>query len=165
MIIRTATPDDGLAVATVRVESWRATYAHLLSPEYLAALDPAAGAAGWARTAEAMAADPARGTFVVAEVDAAVRGFAIAGVPRPLPGEVPPREWQLFLLYVDAALHGSGAGQALLAASIGDRPAHLWVAEDNPRAIAFYRRNRFQPDGERVEDTDAEGLVEIRMVR
>ncbi len=165
MIIRPATPADGLAVATVRVASWRATYTHLLSPEYLAALDPAAGAAGWARTAEAMAADPARGTFVVAEVDAAVRGFAIAGPPRPLPGEEPPREWQLFLLYVDAALHGSGAGQGLLAASIGDRPAHLWTAEDNPRAIAFYRRNGFAFDGAEQVDPGAPLITDARMVR
>ena len=165
VIVRPARPEDAAAVARIRVDSWRDTYAHVLSPEFLAALDPVAGAEGWRGTIVAMTDDPSLGTFVVAEVDATVRGFAIAGVPRPLPGETPPREWQLFLIYQDAALHGTGSGQALLEASIGDRPAHLWTAEDNPRAIAFYRRNGFVPDGERTEDADAEGLAEIRMVR
>jgi hypothetical protein len=43
-----------------------------------------------------------------------------------------------------------------------DGPAVLWVADPNPRAQAFYRRNRFTVDGaERVED----GVREIRMQR
>ena len=165
VIIRPARPEDAAAIARVRADSWRDTYAHVLSPEFLAALDPAADAEGWRGTITRMTEDPRRGTFVVAELDATVQGFAIAGVPRPLPGETPPREWQLFLIYQDAALHGTGSGQALLEASIGDRPAHLWTAEDNPRAIAFYRRNGFVPDGERTSDPTAEGLAEIRMVR
>lgn len=165
VIIRPARPEDAAAIAHIRADSWRDTYAHLLSPEFLAALDPVADAERWRDTILAMTDDPSSGTFVVAELDGEVRGFAIAGVPRPLEGETPPREWQLFLIYQDAALHGTGSGQALLEASIGDRPAHLWTAEDNPRAIAFYRRNGFVPDGERTVDADAEGLAEIRMVR
>ena len=43
--------------------------------------------------------------------------------------------------------------------------AFLWVAELNPRAIAFYRKNRFEPDGERTVSAERENLVEIRMVR
>jgi ribosomal protein S18 acetylase RimI-like enzyme len=163
--VRPARPEDAAAIARVRVDSWRATYAHLLSAEFLATLDPTADEPGWRGTIERMTEDPSRGTFVVAEVDATVRGFAIGGPPRPLPGEKPPREWQLFLIYQDAALHGSGSGQLLLEASIGDRPTHLWTAEDNPRAIAFYRRNGFVPDGERTTDPKWENLAEIRMLR
>ena len=163
--IRPARPEDAAAVARVRADSWRDTYAHVLSPEFLAALDPVGDAERWRGTIVAMTEDPSVGMFVVAEVDGTVRGFAIAGVPRPLPAETPPREWQLFLIYQDAALHGTGSGQALLEASIGDRSAHLWTAEDNPRAIAFYRRNGFVPDGERTTDPRWENLAEIRMVR
>jgi hypothetical protein len=32
---------------------------------------------------------------------------------------------------------------------IGDAPAYLWSAEDNPRAQAFYLRNGFGDDGTR----------------
>jgi ribosomal protein S18 acetylase RimI-like enzyme len=163
--VRAARTEDAADVARIRVESWRDAFAHLLSAEFLAALDPDAEVERWRQTIGALAHDPTQGAFVVAEVDAAVRGFAIAGVPRPLPGETPPREWQLFLIYQDAALHGTGSGQALLEASIGDRPAHLWTAEDNPRAIAFYRRNGFVPDGERTVSEEWENLAEIRMVR
>lgn len=163
--VRAARPKDAEAVARVRVESWRDAYAHVLSPEYLAALDPVADAERWRQAISNMAADPSLGTFVVAELDATVRGFAIAGVPRPMEGEEPPRDWQLYLIYQDAAMHGTGSGQALIDAAIADRPTYLWTAEDNPRAIAFYRRNGFVPDGERTADPNAEGLAEIRMVR
>ncbi len=164
VIIRPARPEDGAAVARVRVDSWRATYAHLLSPEFLAGLDPVADADGWRGTIERMTEDPSRGVFVVAELEGAVRGFAIGCPPRASESD-PPRDWQLPLIYQDAELHGSGSGQRLLDAAIGVRPAFLWTAEDNPRAIAFYRRNGFEPDGERTSDPNAEGLAEIRMVR
>ncbi|MCB5275771.1 hypothetical protein BJG92_03324 [Arthrobacter sp. SO5] len=40
----------------------------------------------------------------------------------------------------------------------------LWVAKDNPRAVAFYRRNGFEFDG--AEQTDpAPKIVDARMVR
>ena len=162
--IRPARPEDAAAIARIRVDSWRDTYAHLLSPEFLAALDPVADTNGWRVTIERMTEDPSRGTFVVAELDGAVRGFAIACPPRPNEND-PPRDWQLPLIYQDAELHGTGSGQALLVAAIGDRPTFLWTAEDNPRAIAFYRRNGFVPDGTRISDPNAEGLAEIRMVR
>ncbi len=44
-------------------------------------------------------------------------------------------------------------------------PAYLWVAEDNPRAHAFYRRNGFVADGARKVAEQWEDLTEIRMVR
>ena len=40
----------------------------------------------------------------------------------------------------------------------------LWVARDNPRAIAFYARNRFVPDGTEQQDTMFDIPI-IRMVR
>lgn len=70
---------------------------------------------------------------------------------------------QLYVLYVYAAFHGSGVGAALLASVIEPTtPAALWVADPNPRAQAFYRKNGFVPDGSvKIEDD----LREIRMVR
>lgn len=70
---------------------------------------------------------------------------------------------------LDAAIVGwasAGAGQALLDAATGDRPAYLWVAADNPRAHAFYRRNDFVDDGSRSEHLLAGHPVTIaRFVR
>lgn len=76
------------------------------------------------------------------------------------------RPLELEGIYVLAAAHGSGAGQALLDASLGDRPAFLWVAEHNPRAEAFYRRNGFRRDGSvKVEAVGPHTMTAVRMVR
>ena len=69
------------------------------------------------------------------------------------------------MLYVLREHHGSGAGQALLDAVLGEEPAQLWVAEANPRAIRFYERNGFRADGATLTDPAVEDLREIRMVR
>ena len=70
---------------------------------------------------------------------------------------------QLYVLYVIAADHGTGAGRALLEAVVDPQePVALWVADPNPRAQAFYAKHGFAADGAaQVED----GVREIRMVR
>jgi GNAT superfamily N-acetyltransferase len=96
----------------------------------------------------------------VAERDDELVGIAMAG-----PAEDVTAAWtrQLYVLYVYAADHGTGAGPALLAAVIDPaEPSALWVADPNPRAQAFYRKHSFAADGTaRFED----GVREIRMVR
>jgi len=98
-------------------------------------------------------------------VAVAERNDELVGIAMSGPPEEATAAWtsQLYVLYVYAADHGTGAGQALLEAVID--PAHsaaLWVADPNPRAQAFYRKHRFVSDGTaRVED----GVREIRMVR
>jgi len=96
----------------------------------------------------------------MAERDGAVIGVAMAGPPDP-----PEPGWSvhLYVLYVLAADHGSGAGAALLDAVLGPHEsAALWVADPNPRAHAFYRKQGFVPDGAMQVD---DGVREIRMVR
>jgi len=68
----------------------------------------------------------------------------------------------LYVLYVTAANHGTGAGPALLQAVVDPREqVTLWVADPNPRAQAFYRKHGFVPDGtSRLDD----GVREIRMI-
>ncbi len=154
--VRAAVPDDAEAIVAVRLAGWRAAFAHLLSAEFLADLpaDPEPFRRGLAE---------ARVTVtVVAEEHDEVVGYALAGPPRE---QDAPRDWQLWHLYQYPRMHGSGSGQALLDAAVGDRPAMLWTAEDNPRAQAFYRRNGFRPDGTRTIEPEWENLAEIRMVR
>jgi ribosomal protein S18 acetylase RimI-like enzyme len=64
-----------------------------------------------------------------------------------------PRDRELLSIYVLSKAYGSGAGQALLDAALGDRPACLWVAAQNPRAQSFYRRNGFEVVSEPVMRT------------
>jgi GNAT superfamily N-acetyltransferase len=152
--IRRAVPEDAERIADIHVTGWRETYAHLLSAEFLAARssDPARHRASIER-----------GTPVfVAELDGEIVGMACAG---PSQDDDHPRDLQLWFIYQYARAHGSGTGQALLDAVLGDSPAYLWVAEGNPRARAFYARNGFVPDGERKIEPTWEDLAEIRMVR
>ena len=98
--------------------------------------------------------------MAVAERDDELVGIAMSGPPEDVTGA-----WtrQLYVLYVYAADHGTGAGPALLDAVIDPaEPAATWVADPNPRAQAFYRKHGFVADGAaQVED----GVREIRMVR
>ncbi|MCH8564241.1 hypothetical protein LTH96_00615 [Nesterenkonia sp. LB17] len=44
-------------------------------------------------------------------------------------------------------------------------PVSLWVAKQNPRAMAFYRRNGFRCDGTEKRDPGASAITDIPMVR
>lgn len=96
----------------------------------------------------------------VAERDGELVGIAMSGPP--LNGDaVWPR--QLYVLYVLAADHGTGAGPALLEAVLDpEESVALWVADPNHRSQAFYRKHCFVADGKtQVEN----GVREIRMLR
>ncbi|MDQ1084497.1 MULTISPECIES: GNAT family N-acetyltransferase [Microbacterium] len=138
--IRPAHRDDAELIATVHATSWRETYGRFVddpetSPWF--AVDRRIGM--WRENLDQDAF-----TTLVARIDDEVVGFAaVQAVDDPAAA----RAEELAMLYVLARAHGCGAGQALLDAVLGDRPAQLWVAADNPRAHAFYRRNGFHPDG------------------
>ena len=136
---RPARPSDAAGIATVHVQSWRETYAHLVPADFLTGLDVDERAERWAGILEDGATD------VVVALDATrIVGWASASAGRD-PLRPAPRE--LEGIYVVASAHGSGAGQLLLDAAVGDGPAYLWMADDNARAEAFYRRNGFARDG------------------
>jgi GNAT superfamily N-acetyltransferase len=156
--LRPATLDDAAGIGPCHLACWHEAYAGLLSPAFLAARTPERFTTNWAR----MLADPATAAVTVAEVDGEVVGFAQVVPSRDTP---PVRPEELATLYVRAAHHGSGLAQALLDAVLGDRPASLWVAEQNPRARRFYARNGFTADGARTVLESWEELAEIRMVR
>lgn len=64
ILVRVARPADAAALAAVHVQCWRETYAHVLSPGFLAAQDVSQRERMWARAVER---DPSR--VHVAEVD------------------------------------------------------------------------------------------------
>lgn len=156
--VRVAVPDDARALGEVHVACWREAYAHLLSPAFLAALDVDERREQWARRL----AGYGPGDGYVAVLDERVVGLTWSGPSRDEP---PVRELELSGLYLLAAQHGTGLGQALLDAALGDRPASLWTAEDNPRAVAFYARNGFTPDGACKVEPSWEDLAEVRLTR
>jgi GNAT superfamily N-acetyltransferase len=137
--VRAARPEDAEAFAACHLACWREAYEELWGAERFDEFD----------------------VHFLGELDGEVIGIAIAGPSRDADG--PPTEQELYGIYVRAAHQGTGLADDLLDATLGDRPASLWVYRDNPRASAFYVHHDFIPDGD--ERTDSVGILEIRMVR
>ncbi|WP_239169618.1 GNAT family N-acetyltransferase, partial [Paractinoplanes deccanensis] len=157
--VRVARAEDAARMARVNVRCWRETYRGRMRDEVLD--DPGLVTARERFWTVALTDERYRDNRVaVAERDGEMIGIAMSGPP--LDAE-PAWAWQLYVLYVHAAEHGTGAGRALLEAVVepGEAVA-LWVADPNPRAQAFYRKHGFVPDGTAQGD---DGVREIRMVR
>jgi ribosomal protein S18 acetylase RimI-like enzyme len=159
LTVRPARVEDVAAMAAVNVRCWQETYRGLMPDAVLD--DPGFLAARQRFWTAALTDERYRDNrAAVAEREGALVGIAMSGPPLD-PGAAWAR--QLYVLYVQAADHGTGAGRALLEAVVGPgESAALWVADPNPRAQAFYRKHGFVADGTaQVED----GVREIRMVR
>lgn len=158
--LRRATLSDAAAVARVHHTTWVTTYGEVLPPEFWATATLERRTSTWERWLANGAAP------LVAEVDGEVVGIAMSGDAVEQEHVLPIRGRQLYLLYVLAAHHGTGVGQALLDAVVPPGTgAQLWVAEDNPRARRFYERNGFVTEGTRIVDASTADLAEVRMVR
>ncbi|GAA3744826.1 hypothetical protein GCM10022239_20430 [Leifsonia bigeumensis] len=155
--VRRATAGDTDAIGQVHYDAHIETYTGHFPAGVIEGFPPGERARMWRRTI-----DDGLGELWVADVDGNIVGFAST---LPSRDENPPRDLELGAIYLLAAHHGSGLGQALLDAALGDRPASLWVLEENPRATAFYRRNGFQPDGAEKIDPRFGDVREIRLVR
>src|SRR5688572_8281493 len=159
LTVRPARVEDVAQMARVIVWSWQETYRGLMSDAVLD--DPGLLVARERFWTAALTDERYRENRVaVAERDGEVVGIAMSGPPLDA---APAWARQVYVLYVYAAEHGTGAGPALLEAVVdpGESVA-LWVADPNPRAQAFYRKHGFVADGTaQVED----GVREIRMVR
>lgn len=154
--VRAATVADAEVLARLHLECWRETYSGLLSPAFVAAQTVEDRLAMW----QGLLAGPHADRQFVAVLGGQPVGFA---------GSFPPAEdrevAELWGIYLLKAHHGAGLGQKLLEAALGAEPAALWVAEDNPRAQAFYRRNGFTFTGARETFDDWEGIAVLRMMR
>lgn len=154
--VRAARPEDAEAFAACHLACWREAYEELWGAERFDEFDVQRMAVRRRKEIEAGIAQ-----HFLGELDGEVIGIAIAGPSRDADG--PPTEQELYGIYVRAAHQGTGLADDLLDATLGGRPASLWVYRDNPRASAFYVHHDFIPDGD--ERTDSVGILEIRMVR
>jgi ribosomal protein S18 acetylase RimI-like enzyme len=143
----------------VHVQVWREAYAEHMPVDFLAGLDPVKFSERWRLRFEM---DEPDGIVVVATgLDGEIVGFASAG---PTRDEDAPTEWELYAINVLAAHHGTGVADELVIAVIAERPATLWMARENNRAHAFYRRHGFSVEGG-TKVHDSTGTPEIRMIR
>jgi len=159
LTIRPARVEDATQIARVIVRCWQETYRGLMAD---AVLDDPGLLTARERFWTAALTDErySENRVAVAERAGELIGVAMSGPPMDA-----AVAWtrQLYVLYVHAADHGTGAGPALLEAVLDPgESAALWVADPNPRAQAFYRKHGFVPDGTTQVD---HGVREVRMVR
>jgi GNAT superfamily N-acetyltransferase len=158
-VVRDARLADAAEIGPVHIQVWREAYAGLMPAEYLAALDPQASAGRWAE----MLSQPADGVRRLVGVAPTGEVVAIAAAG-PSRDDDPPTAWELWVINVLAAHHGSGIADLLMGQLVGVRPASLWVLRGNERAMRFYGRHGFQPDGA-VKFHEATATAEDRWVR
>jgi ribosomal protein S18 acetylase RimI-like enzyme len=146
-MIRKATYEDATAIARVHVGTWRTAYAGIVSDDYLASLSEAKRITSWQQQLR-----DGRTIILVAEENKEIIGFVSAGRSRNHDGA---DDSEIYAIYVLARYAGRGVGSSLLAAMEDSLPLSptttLWVLRDNPRAIQFYERFGYRPDGAQKE--------------
>ncbi len=140
--------------AFVHWQAWHEAYPGMVSSDYLERFT--------LERAEKMAFSW-RDRLLVAKDGDRVIGFVGYGDR----GAEDPDTGEIFALYVLAEYYGTGVGKQLMDAGLEqlkDYPrACLWVLKDNARAIRFYEKCGFRPDGREMHSANVEA-DEIRMV-
>ena len=161
--LRTAEDCDLMAVGAVHQRSRADAYAHILSPETLAAR-PAEWFGEWWTERHRWERDTHH--LTVADRAGEVVGFTYVG-PSETPGCA-----ELYAIHVLPDVLGTGVGHLLMAnalpqlAAVGGDRAVLWVLEANNRARRFYDREGWTPDGAtRVEPVNDEPVRQVRYSR
>lgn len=161
---------DAAELAALHIRVWREAYAGMLSQEYLDGMQLEPRIARWRQRIQLSEAQESRvepdGVLRLARLarhtsTGRIAGMCSVGAARD---DDPPLAQELSSLNVLARFHGTGAARQLVQATLGERPAYLWVVDQNLRAQAFYRKLGFAPDGGTKHD-DRLGCHEIRMVR
>ena len=149
------TAEEVRGKAFVHWRSWHEAYPGLVSQDYLDRLT--------LEKCEEMAFRW-QGNIIVAKEGDRVVGFVGYGDR----GEAAPEIGEIFALYVLSEYYGKGVGLRLMQAGLEqlkDYPQiSLWVLKNNRRAIRFYEKCGFVPDGEEMI-SPAVAAVEIRMSR
>jgi ribosomal protein S18 acetylase RimI-like enzyme len=159
--IRPAAAADAARLCDIQMDAWRSEYPHDTDPEAWLDADGFDRAAREANMVWLLTAPTTR-KFLVAQADAEVVGFITVGDSRD---DDRPGETELSSIYFAPASHGTGFARELLDGALGTQPAHLWVAEENGRARAFYAKAGFVTDGERRDNDTLFDQPEIRMAR
>jgi GNAT superfamily N-acetyltransferase len=163
--IRPAAPADGERLGRMHYASWREAYASFLPPGFWGEAAERRRISNWVAALESPA--PGSATWIAVR-DEEILGFVTAGPARDNPtAGAPVRERELWAIYIRASEYGTGLADRLLELALpGEAPAELWAFEANGRALRFYARHGFTPDGARHRSGPELGhQAEIRLVR
>ena len=141
--------------AYVHWKSWQDAYKGVVAQDYLDGLT--------IEKCEDIAFKFPENTFIAKDGDKVV-GFATYGKYR---NDELTDAGEIYAIYVLENYYGSGVGQSLMQASLGelDYPMiALWVLKENGRAIRFYEKCGFQLDGREEEINLCGPIKEVRMI-
>ena len=162
--VRQAEAGDVAALSLVGTATFLETFAGVLPGAAIIAhcarsYAPEAFAAYLAKGSRAWIAEAVPGSAPV--------GFAQLTAPE-LPG-AQDGDIELKRIYLLSRFHGTGVGAALMAAAVAGAAGHkrllLGVYARNARAIAFYRKQGFEPIGERQFDVGGQLFDDVVLAR
>jgi GNAT superfamily N-acetyltransferase len=163
--VREATSDDTEAIVSVTVAGWRTGYRDIVAPDRLADLP----IERWRHEVGVGLRRPVADAFTyVAEMDGGFAGYCFVAAPSR-EADLDPDAAELVAMYVDPGRWRQGVGNTLMEAAL-DRlaglpyeEAVLWTFRENRRAIAFYERHGWRPDGsEKVHARTRQPAVRYR---
>jgi len=137
LTIRKADIEDAAAIAHVHVESWKTTYAGIVSDVFLASLNKEVRTQSWQE--QILTANI---SILVAEDETGIFGFAAGGRIRE---KIDDHDAELYAIYLLRERQKQGAGRTLcltLASALqtkGFTSMIVWVLEQNP-SVSFYER-------------------------
>ena len=153
IIKKMETDEEIKGKAYVHWKSWHEAYPGIISQEYLDKLT--------LEKCEKIAFSWPENTMV-AKDNGHVIGFVCYGDR----GEETPDVGEIFALYILSDYYGKGVGRELMDAGLAQierfSKVHLWVLKENGRAIRFYEKCGFQPDGAEMTSPNI-SAEEIRM--
>jgi ribosomal protein S18 acetylase RimI-like enzyme len=167
--MRAATAADARGIAAIHVRAWQAAYRGLVPVAPLAALSTDAREELWRRVIAQTETNTLQRLWVV-EQSGAITGFAATGVTRD--DDAPPATGEVYAIYIEPALIGTGLGRRLFAhavdalASQDFEGATLWALESNARSRRFYEAAGWRADGrQKTERWEGIDLVQVRYAR
>lgn len=164
-VVRPAVTADADGITTVHLQGWREAYSEYMPESVFEAREASRPrrVEVWIEIIEGRSPFGKERAYV-AEIDGRIVGWATASDGLD---DDSPYPNQLDGLYVLKEAHGTGIGQALLEAAVGTGTgAYLWAIDSPTRAISFYRKMGFLPDGTKKQLLiDGADLMEQRLVR
>ncbi|MEY3284513.1 MAG: hypothetical protein RIR86_2526 [Acidobacteriota bacterium] len=172
LTIRKAVPEDASLLATIGARTFCEAFAPFNTEENMATyLAQSFGPPIQA----AEIAEP--GTyFLIPEIDGEAAGYARLSFGPPPAGTAPDqpsaaKPLEIIRFYVEARWHGQGVAgtlmQRCLTEAARDDGDLLWLAvwEENPRAIAFYRKWGFAVAGRKIFQLGDDPQTDLVMIR
>jgi GNAT superfamily N-acetyltransferase len=147
------------------VAGWRAGYRDIVAPDRLADLP----IERWRHEVGVGLKRPVGDAFTyIAEIDGRFAGYCYVAAPSR-EADLGPDAAELVAMYVDPDHWRQGVGNALMLvalerlAGLPYEEAVLWTFRENERAIAFYERHGWRPDGaEKIHPRTGEPAVRFR---